>query len=115
MVAATDFITLYIKFQQLTINPCKLITRSTANAVERPSPVHLLRAAVTRISENPEFQFEVVDDPLNISTCYLAQLQRSVKGISTLDFVRMRYVDSEIWACVLENIFALYRRSELEP
>ena len=44
-----------------------LIQRRTANAVECPSPVHLLRAAITGISENTKFQFEVVD-PLNIPT-----------------------------------------------
>ena len=46
----------------------KIETRSTADAVERPSPVNLLRATVMRISGNTKFQFEVVDDPLNIST-----------------------------------------------
>ena len=40
-----------------------LATRSTADAVERPSPVNLLRAAVTGIGENTQFQFDVVDDP----------------------------------------------------
>ena len=30
----------------------KFLTRSTADAVERPSPVNLLRAAVMGISEN---------------------------------------------------------------
>ena len=43
-------------------------TRSTADAVERPSPIHLLRSGITVISENTKFQFEVVDDPLNIPT-----------------------------------------------
>ena len=59
---------LYIKMT-ITENDITLnLTRSTADAVERPSPVHLLRAAITRTSENTKFQFEVVDDPLNIPT-----------------------------------------------
>ena len=33
---------------------CKIKTRSTADAVERPSPVNLLRAAVTGIGENTQ-------------------------------------------------------------
>ena len=64
-------------------------TRSTANAAERPSPVHLLRAAVT-ISETSKFQFEVVDDPLYISTCYFVHLLGRAEGSNIQNLVRVR-------------------------
>ena len=48
-----------------------ILTRSTANAVERPSLANLLRAV--GLDENT-FLFVGGDESLNIFTCYLGQL-----------------------------------------
>ena len=86
------------------------VTRSTADAVERPSRVNLLRAAVMGIAKHTNLICQCRG-----SNKYFHLLPRAViekhrtNQHAKLNFVRVRYVDSVIRACVSENVFRLYR------